>query len=159
MSAHPESLEHSARRVVRRLREAGFVAYYAGGCVRDMALGKAPKDYDVATSATPEEGAADYLPGVLIGLVGVLALVGVVVWVMLARKRFECLRRRNEPSDDVHILYHSPPTAAAPRPVSTPPCAATWLGSSGKGRVCSGQSGSNRSIAGDAAVRSRCACQ
>lgn len=55
MSAHPESLEHSARRVVRRLREAGFVAYYAGGCVRDMALGKAPKDYDVATSATPEE--------------------------------------------------------------------------------------------------------
>lgn len=55
MSAHPETLEHSARRVVRRLREAGFVAYYAGGCVRDMALGKAPKDYDVATSATPEE--------------------------------------------------------------------------------------------------------
>ncbi|MEJ1090533.1 copper resistance CopC family protein [Microbacterium istanbulense] len=38
-------------------------------------------------SATPEEGAADYLPGALIGLVGVLALVGVVVWVMLARKR------------------------------------------------------------------------
>ncbi|MBS0658279.1 MAG: CCA tRNA nucleotidyltransferase [Verrucomicrobia bacterium] len=55
MSASPSPLESSARRVVVRLREAGFVAYYAGGCVRDMTLGKTPKDYDVATSATPEQ--------------------------------------------------------------------------------------------------------
>src|SRR3569623_969570 len=40
--------------VVRRLREAGHVAYWAGGCVRDLLLGKAPKDYDVATDARPE---------------------------------------------------------------------------------------------------------
>lgn len=55
MSAHPSSLESSARGIVRRLREAGFIAYFAGGCVRDMTLGKVPKDYDVATSATPEQ--------------------------------------------------------------------------------------------------------
>ncbi|MDZ4685900.1 MAG: CCA tRNA nucleotidyltransferase [Planctomycetaceae bacterium] len=41
--------------IVRRLREAGFVAYFAGGCVRDLLLGRAAKDYDVATSARPEQ--------------------------------------------------------------------------------------------------------
>ena len=40
--------------VVRRLRDAGHVAYFAGGCVRDMLLGLTPKDYDVATDATPD---------------------------------------------------------------------------------------------------------
>ena len=41
--------------VVRRLREKGFVACWAGGCVRDLLMGRAPQDYDVATSATPSE--------------------------------------------------------------------------------------------------------
>lgn len=40
--------------IVRRLREAGHVAYLAGGCVRDALLGMEPKDYDVATDARPE---------------------------------------------------------------------------------------------------------
>jgi poly(A) polymerase len=44
-----------ATQVVRRLREAGFAALWAGGCVRDLLLGLTPHDYDVATSATPEE--------------------------------------------------------------------------------------------------------
>lgn len=43
----------AALEVVRRLREAGFEAYLAGGCVRDLLLGREPKDYDVATSAEP----------------------------------------------------------------------------------------------------------
>ncbi|WP_343226026.1 CCA tRNA nucleotidyltransferase [Luteolibacter marinus] len=38
-----------------RLRDAGHLAYFAGGCVRDHLLGKEPKDYDIATSATPAE--------------------------------------------------------------------------------------------------------
>ena len=38
-----------------KLRTAGFDALWAGGCVRDMVLGAAPKDYDVATSATPQQ--------------------------------------------------------------------------------------------------------
>ena len=41
--------------VHRRLKDAGFKAYLVGGCVRDMVLGKPPKDFDLATSAKPEE--------------------------------------------------------------------------------------------------------
>jgi poly(A) polymerase len=41
--------------VVRQLRQAGFEAYWAGGCVRDELLGLAPTDYDVATNAMPEQ--------------------------------------------------------------------------------------------------------
>lgn len=40
--------------VIRRLQSDGFVAYLAGGCVRDGLLGRPPKDFDVATNATPE---------------------------------------------------------------------------------------------------------
>ncbi|TWT96008.1 tRNA nucleotidyltransferase/poly(A) polymerase [Botrimarina colliarenosi] len=40
--------------VVRRLRDAGHEALWAGGCVRDQLLGKTPKDYDVATDAPPD---------------------------------------------------------------------------------------------------------
>jgi len=43
-----------ATKVVRRLRRAGHDAFFAGGCVRDMLLGREPSDYDVATSARPE---------------------------------------------------------------------------------------------------------
>ena len=41
--------------VVRKLKDAQFQALWAGGCVRDQLLGKTPKDYDVATNATPDE--------------------------------------------------------------------------------------------------------
>ena len=44
----------SALQVVRTLRAAGHEAYLAGGCVRDLLLGREPEDYDVATSATPD---------------------------------------------------------------------------------------------------------
>ncbi len=40
--------------IVETLRGAGYEAYFAGGCVRDLLLGREPADYDVATSATPE---------------------------------------------------------------------------------------------------------
>src|SRR5438045_9357733 len=41
--------------IAQKLRAAGFDAYWAGGCVRDELLGLTPKDYDVATSATPDQ--------------------------------------------------------------------------------------------------------
>ena len=41
--------------IVRTLQEEGFIAYFAGGCVRDSIRGATPLDYDIATSATPEE--------------------------------------------------------------------------------------------------------
>jgi poly(A) polymerase len=44
-----------ALEVVEKLRGAGYEALWAGGCVRDQLLGLAPKDYDVATSAKPDE--------------------------------------------------------------------------------------------------------
>jgi poly(A) polymerase len=44
----------AARSILLRLRERGHEAYLAGGCVRDLLLGRGPKDYDVATSATPD---------------------------------------------------------------------------------------------------------
>ncbi|KPN04989.1 polynucleotide adenylyltransferase [Xanthomonas arboricola] len=45
----------NALRVLYRLRESGFGAYLVGGAVRDLLVGGHPKDFDVATSATPEE--------------------------------------------------------------------------------------------------------
>jgi poly(A) polymerase len=44
----------AALQIVAKLRAAGHEAYLAGGCVRDLLLGRAPKDYDVATAATPD---------------------------------------------------------------------------------------------------------
>src|SRR5258706_2845214 len=49
------SARDKAIAIVRQLRQAGFEAYLAGGCVRDMLLHKEAKDYDVATNARPEE--------------------------------------------------------------------------------------------------------
>jgi poly(A) polymerase len=48
------SMERSARAIAQTLRDNRHIAYFAGGCVRDMARGVAPKDYDIASDATPE---------------------------------------------------------------------------------------------------------
>ena len=47
-------MEQTARRVAARLREQGHIAYFAGGCVRDLVRGLSPKDYDIVTDAHPE---------------------------------------------------------------------------------------------------------
>src|ERR1041384_8701794 len=47
-------MEQTARKVTARLREQGHIAYFAGGCVRDMVRGLTPKDYDIGTDARPE---------------------------------------------------------------------------------------------------------
>ena len=51
----PSHLAESARSIVGRLQEVGFTAFYAGGCVRDRLMGVEPHDYDIATSAHPEQ--------------------------------------------------------------------------------------------------------
>ncbi len=51
----PAQARQFAVDVVRRLCDAGFDALWAGGCVRDQLLGLTPKDFDVATNATPEQ--------------------------------------------------------------------------------------------------------
>ena len=46
---------NAAREIASRLVDAGHVALFAGGCVRDFLMGHTPKDYDIATSATPQQ--------------------------------------------------------------------------------------------------------
>jgi poly(A) polymerase len=57
-SDHPVSrsdISPNALRVLYRLKEAGFQGFLVGGCVRDIILGRHPKDFDVATDALPEQ--------------------------------------------------------------------------------------------------------
>jgi len=49
------SLCDRAARIVSRLQEAGFEAFWVGGCVRDLLLGRKPTDYDIVTAALPEQ--------------------------------------------------------------------------------------------------------
>ncbi len=56
MSVPPASvLRDTATEIARRLQKAGFQAFWVGGCVRDFLLGREPDDYDIATSALPEQ--------------------------------------------------------------------------------------------------------
>ena len=56
MSARPaRSSRDAALDIVRRLQQAGFPAFWVGGCVRDFLLGREPGDYDIVTSALPEQ--------------------------------------------------------------------------------------------------------
>ena len=52
---HHDKISINALKVVSRLAEHGYQAYLVGGCIRDLIVGKSPKDFDVATDAHPEE--------------------------------------------------------------------------------------------------------
>ncbi|SDU38767.1 polynucleotide adenylyltransferase PcnB [Halopseudomonas salegens] len=64
---HPRRISRHAVSVVEQLQRAGYEAYLVGGCVRDLLLDIVPKDFDVATSATPEEVRATFRNARLIG--------------------------------------------------------------------------------------------
>ena len=53
--SHSDPTRQFATDVVRQLKDAGYVALWNGGCVRDLMLGRTPKDYDVATDARPDQ--------------------------------------------------------------------------------------------------------
>lgn len=75
----PEAQRRFAVEVVGRLRQAGFQAYWAGGCVRDHLLGRTPKDYDVATDARPDQIRAIFGPRRTIAVgaaFGVITVIG-----------------------------------------------------------------------------------
>ena len=63
----PELLDERAVRVVRTLQEAGHAAFIVGGAVRDLLVGRRPKDFDVATDATPEQVKALFRRAFIIG--------------------------------------------------------------------------------------------
>ena len=54
-SASPRDRAHWAREVVQHLQDNKHIAYFAGGCVRDMLLDRTPRDYDIATNALPDD--------------------------------------------------------------------------------------------------------
>jgi poly(A) polymerase len=60
-------LDANAVRVVRTLKDAGYEAYIVGGAVRDLLVGLRPKDFDVATDATPEQVKALFRRAFIIG--------------------------------------------------------------------------------------------
>jgi poly(A) polymerase len=60
-------LDDNAMKVVYRLQDGGFEGYLVGGCIRDLLLGHTPKDFDIATSAHPEEAEELFRRGRLIG--------------------------------------------------------------------------------------------
>jgi poly(A) polymerase len=60
-------ISDNALKVLYRLKKAGFEAYLVGGCVRDLLLGREPKDFDVATNARPEQVKATFRNCRLIG--------------------------------------------------------------------------------------------
>src|SRR5580700_2115659 len=70
------AVKDTATSIVRRLHEAGHIAYFNGGCVRDMVRGVEPHDFDIATSATPEQVQALFAKTVQVGAAfGVILVV------------------------------------------------------------------------------------
>ena len=63
----PSLLDANAVRVVKTLKDAGHQAYIVGGAVRDLLVGMRPKDFDVATDATPEQVKALFRRAFIIG--------------------------------------------------------------------------------------------
>ena len=63
----PEDISDHALKVIRRLHEANYDAYLVGGGVRDLLLGKKPKDFDIATNALPEQANKQFRNSRLIG--------------------------------------------------------------------------------------------
>jgi poly(A) polymerase len=79
-----------AMEIVRRLQTAGFEAYWVGGCVRDRLLGQNPKDFDIATSASPTETEKIFAHTKVVG-----KQFGVVL-VLMAGRQFEIASFRAE---------------------------------------------------------------
>lgn len=69
-----DAKRQAATDIVTRLRGEGFQAYLVGGCVRDLVMGREPKDYDIATDATPEQVVRLYPDALTVG-----AQFGVVI--------------------------------------------------------------------------------
>jgi len=69
----------AALAIAQTLRDAGAQAFFAGGCVRDLLLGVSPKDYDIATSATPDQVVGLFPKTVAVGAHFGVSLVGQTV--------------------------------------------------------------------------------
>src|SRR5436853_3380478 len=88
------TMEETARAIATKLRQHGHIAYFAGGCVRDMVRGLSPKDMDIATDARPEQVQKIFARTYAVG-----AHFGVIV-VLENGSQFEIATFR---SDDVYL--------------------------------------------------------
>ncbi|WP_235041142.1 polynucleotide adenylyltransferase PcnB [Vreelandella profundi] len=105
-SEHPVSrqqISDAALKVLYRLSGAGYDAYLVGGCIRDALLGKMPKDFDVATNATPEQVRDLFRNSRLIGR------RFRIVHVRFGREVIEVTTFRGKPQDEHsdHIAHQS----------------------------------------------------
>ncbi|MFG6138792.1 polynucleotide adenylyltransferase PcnB [Halomonas sp. B23F22_10] len=103
---HPVSRQHfsdAALKVLYRLHNAGHEAFLVGGCIRDSLLGRMPKDFDVATDATPEQVRELFRNSRIIGR------RFRIVHVRFGREVIEVTTFRGKPSDDHgdHIAQQS----------------------------------------------------
>jgi len=101
-----DKIDPDAAKVVRRLVRQGYEAYLVGGCVRDLLVGRAPKDFDVATSARPDDVRRLFRNSRIIGrrfrLVHVLFSGGKVIETATFRRAPE----QDEGEDDLLIRVH-----------------------------------------------------
>jgi poly(A) polymerase len=99
-----------AREIVERLRAAGHAANRVGGCVRDLLLGHEPKDYDIATSARPEQVRALYPNAMSVGAhFGVVLVDDVEVATFRSDQSYSDGRRPNA------VVFETSPEADAAR--------------------------------------------
>ncbi|MFQ5600002.1 MAG: CCA tRNA nucleotidyltransferase, partial [Candidatus Krumholzibacteriia bacterium] len=97
-------MREAALEVVRRLQDAGFEAYWVGGCVRDLLLGVDPSDFDVATAAHPEQAASLFESTRDVGRsFGVLQVKCGAVWIEVATFRTEGDYGDARHPDEVHF--------------------------------------------------------
>ncbi len=104
-------MEPAARAVAARLAGAGFIAYFAGGCVRDALRGVVPQDFDIATDARPEQVQALFPRTVAVG-----AHFG-VIRVLEGGFQFEVASFR---ADGAYIDGRRPVDVTSPRRKATP---------------------------------------
>jgi poly(A) polymerase len=104
-----DKIDPDVQKVVRRLVRHGYEGYLVGGCVRDLLLGMQPKDFDVATSARPEQVRELFRNSRVIGrrfrLVHVLFGGGKVI---------EVATFRRNPHEEVEVLPDAPQTLPPP---------------------------------------------
>lgn len=91
-------IDPDALKIAQKLQERGYTAYLVGGCVRDLLLGHTPKDWDISTSARPEEVKSLFRSALLIGRRFQLAHVRV------GRKVFEVSTFRKGSNDSEELI-------------------------------------------------------
>ncbi|MGB9712824.1 MAG: polynucleotide adenylyltransferase PcnB [Dissulfurimicrobium sp.] len=109
-----KDVDREALKVLYRLKDHGFIAYLVGGSVRDLLIGKRPKDFDVGTNATPEEIKRLFPHSRIIGrrfrLVHVYFKGGKVIEVSTFRQKaeYDAVQSQDSAGDDGDNIFGTP---------------------------------------------------